>query len=195
MVVFGIAGVLAWVLAEAWMVFGQGVDQMVFNGVMVGSGVIAALLFRRSNRRQDEVLNFSITGRKQEQLPQDVSPGILLYLDERTAILASLLSRGASEIYLEHNELPLGAEIVTRQIQNTLLTQKGLWEKLDPTEKALASAADGRWTAEHRAEVRIWCEQLRLLRWTLGIDAELVPLAHNPQLDFSLAQYNCGAPQ
>lgn len=163
---------------------------MVFNGFVVGTGIIAALLLRRSNRRQDEVLNFSITGRKPQQLPERVSPGVLHYLDERAAILASLLSRAASEVYLEHNELPLRAEIVTRQIQNTFLRQKGLmWEKLDPIEKALVSAADGMWTPEHRAEVVTWCEQLRLLRWTLGIDAELVPLAHNPPVDFSLAHY------
>jgi len=187
--VLGIAGLLVWGVAEAWLVFGQGVGQMILNGFVVGTGVIAALLFRRSNRRQDEVLNFSITGRKPQQLPETVSLRVLVYLDERAAILASLLSRASSEVYLEHNQLPPGAEIVTRQIQNTLLRQKGLWEKLDPTEKALVSAADGLWTAEHRAEVLVWCEQLRLLRWTLGIDAELVPLAHNPPVDFSLAQY------
>jgi hypothetical protein len=48
------------------------------------------------------------------------------------------------------------------------------------------TAADGLWTAEHRAKIVTWCEQLRLLRWTLRIDAELIPLAHNPPVDYSL---------
>jgi hypothetical protein len=36
--------------------------------------------------------------------------------------------------------------------------------------------ADGQWTTEQQNEVATWCEQLRLLRWTFGIDAELMRL-------------------
>jgi len=41
--------------------------------------------------------------------------------------------------------------------------------------------------AMQQNQVIEWCEQLRLLRWVLRIDAEIVPLAHFPKLDFSLA--------
>jgi hypothetical protein len=192
--VFGIVLLLVWIVAEDWLVFilpasdGHGAFQTVFNGFVVATGFIAALLLRRANRKQDELLNFSITGRNPRQLPEDVSPEIHRYPGERAVILASLLARAGGEVWLEHHELPPGAEVVTRQVQNTLLRQIGLWEKLEPTEIALVSAADGLWTAAQRMEVITWCEQLRLLRWTLGMDAELMPLAHNPQVDYSLAR-------
>ncbi len=32
-----------------------------------------------------------------------------------------------------------------------------------------------------------WCEQLRLLRWALRVDDEIMPLAHFPPLYFTLA--------
>ncbi len=64
----------------------------------------------------------------------------------------------------------------------------GLWDKLEPAETELVTVADGLWTVEQHNNVTKWCEQLRLLRWALGIDAELAPLEHFPQVDFSLAQ-------
>jgi hypothetical protein len=102
--VFGILLLLAWIAAEAWLVFvvpareGHGVLQLVFNGFVVATGFIAALLLRRSNRKQDELLNFSITGRNPRQLPEDVLPEVRRYLG------------------------------VTRQVQNTLLRQMPLGE-------------------------------------------------------------------
>lgn len=186
--VLGIVVFIIWWGGETWYVFGQGTDQAVFNGFVVGTGIIAALLFRRSNRKQDEILNFSITGRNPRQLPERVSPEVERYLGDRIVILASLVSRAGSEVYLAMHELPPGAESVTRQKQNTLLRQRGLWERLDPTERALASIADGLWSVEQQGEVIVWCERLRLLRWTLGVDAEIIPLAHHPRVDYSLAR-------
>lgn len=185
---------LAWIVGEAWVIFvlpareGGGVFQMIFNGFAIGSGFIAALLLRRSNRKQDEILNFSITGRYPQPLPEQVSSDVRRYLEGRAVILASLLARAASEVYILNNQLPPGAEVVTRQIQNTLLRKMGLWEQLDRHESELAMAADGLWTPEQRNEVITWCEQLRLLRRTLGIDAEVIPLAHNPSVDFSIVR-------
>jgi hypothetical protein len=48
--VLGTAGLLVLALAEAWWDCGQGASQMVFNGFVVGTGIIAALLIRRANR-------------------------------------------------------------------------------------------------------------------------------------------------
>src|SRR5262249_30631111 len=91
-------------------------------------------------------------------------------------------------IYLMSHELQEGAEVITRQVQNEALRRLGLWEKLEPGEMLLASAADGKWTEEQRVQVLTWCEYLRLLRWTLGIDAELIPLAHCPRVDYTLGR-------
>lgn len=177
---------LGWIVAEVWLVFGHGAFQTVFNGFILATGFIAFLLLRRSNRKQNELLNFSLVGRDPRQVPEGISAEARRHLEERARIVASLLARGAGEVHLESHELPPGAEVVTRQIQNTALRRMGLWEKLDSTEAALVSAPDGFWTSAERMQVVTWCEQLRLLRWTLRIDAELIPLAHFPRVDFSL---------
>jgi hypothetical protein len=169
---------------------GQGIWNAAFYAFIFGTGTIAAILMRRWHRKQDELLNYSLTGRSPLR-PQDVtdaSPELRAYLEERALIVASLLARAASEIYLQHNQLSPGLEVVTRQTQNALLRENGLWNKLEQAEADLVSAADGRWSVEQQNQVFVWCEQLRLLRWVIGLDSELVPLAHFPTLDFSLSR-------
>jgi len=160
-----------------------------FYGLIFTSGAVAVFIIRRSHRKQNDLLNYSLTGLNPRPVPaEDVSPPVRSYLQERALIIASLLARAASEIHIEHHDLPAGAEVSTRQVQNALLRRKGLWDKLEPAEIELVSAADGRWTVEQQNNVTKWCEQLRLLRWALGIDAELMPLAQFPKVDFSLAR-------
>ncbi len=161
----------------------------IFYAFIFGSGTVAALLMRRWHRKQDEVLNFSLTGQSRAH-PQDasiVSSEIRIYLEERALILASLVVRGGSEAYLHRNDLGAGLEIVTRQTQNCFLREHRLWEKLERIEFSLASLADGQWTEEQYGRLVDWSEQVRLLRWILKVDSEIVPLAHYPRLDFSLA--------
>jgi hypothetical protein len=38
------------------------------------------------------------------------------------------------------------------------------------------ASPDGAWTVEQASQVLVWSEQLRLLRWILGIDSELEPI-------------------
>jgi hypothetical protein len=162
---------------------------IAFYGFIFGAGAIACILLRRAYRRQDELLSFSLTA-PPRTVPQEadrVSPRIRAFLEERALIVGSLLTRAGSEIYLDHHELPPGSEVTTRQTQNALLRQHGLWDKLEPDEAVLARAPDGVWTVEQQSAVTQWCEQLRLLRWTLGIDAELKPLAAFPKVDMSLS--------
>lgn len=71
-------------------------------------------------------------------------------MEERALIIASLLARGSSEIYLQHYELAQGMEVITRQVQNSFLRDTGLWEKLEQPEADLASAADGLWSVEQQ---------------------------------------------
>lgn len=160
-----------------------------FYGLIFTGGAVAVFVLRRSHRKQNELLNYSLTGLSPRPLTAaDVSPAVCSYLQERAFIIASLLVRAASEIHIEHHELPVNAQVLTRQIQNARLRGMGLWDKLEPAETELVTVADGLWTVEQHNNVTKWCEQLRLLRWALGIDAELAPLEHFPQVDFSLAQ-------
>jgi hypothetical protein len=156
---------------------------------ILGTGTTAAIIIRRAHKRQDELLEFSLTGqdRRRQQDPSGIPAAVCSYLEERAVIIASLLARGGSELNLQHIPLPPGAEIVTRQIQNGLLRERGLWQKLEQPEADLTGAPDGCWSVEQRTQVVTWCEQLRLLRWVLGIDGDLLPLAHCPTLDFSLS--------
>src|SRR5579863_9915414 len=43
-------------------------------------------------------------------------------------------------------------------------------------------------TSSSRAKFLRWCEQLRLLRWVLGIDTDLMPLAHFSKTDFAMSR-------
>jgi hypothetical protein len=160
-----------------------------FYVLIFASGVSAALLMHGWHRKQDDLLNFSLTGQERSR-PADssgVSVEVRSYLEQRALIIASLLARASSEIGLRDRQLPPGMEVVTRQIQNALLRERGLWNVLEPSEAELARAPDGGWTVEQRNEVICWCEQLRLLRWALGADSELTPLVHSPKIDLSLS--------
>jgi hypothetical protein len=143
-------------------------------------------LLRRSHKRENDFLKFSLTGQR-EPVPQ-VHAAVEQYLRDRMVILASLVARAASEAQLRKHPIPKGAVPVMRQRQNTLLRETGLWEKLEPEEEALAAAADGQWTTEQVNGAEIWCEQLRLLRWVLGMDSILTPLTHFPRSDFALTE-------
>ena len=160
-----------------------------FYTFIFASGTLAAIMMRRWHKKQDEILNTSLTGRNPLR-PQELTfphEGVRAYLYERSLIIASLLSRAASEIYLANSDdTGTLAQVATRQTQNAFLRERGLWLKLEQSEFELASIADGQWPATQQNNVIEWCEQLRLLRWVLRIDSEIVPLAHFPKLDFSL---------
>lgn len=115
---------------------------------------------------------------------EEVSPQTIAYLRKRLRIIASLAQRAASEIGL-HTTAQSGIRGV-REEQNTLLRQLGLWDDLEPGERELVSSPDGAWTDEQRSAVPSWLEQLRLLRWVLGIDGEIAPLNWQLQPDFAL---------
>lgn len=119
--------------------------------------------------------------------PEDVPETVRRYLQERAVITASLIARAQTEVYLRNHRLPAGPHVITRQIQNTRLRELGLWEKLEPAESAAAIAADGWWMEAQCVEVFPWSEQLRLLRWTLGVDDELSSLARSPRVDYASA--------
>jgi hypothetical protein len=126
---------------------------------------------------------------KQEDPPTLPIAGVVKqYLENRTVIVAALLARAGSEIHFTQNQLPDGQQIVTRQILNQKLREFALWEQLEPAESALMSAPDQSWTMEQHQQTIAWCEQLRLLRWTLRIDAEMLGLEDQPVLDYTLAR-------
>lgn len=159
----------------------------VFYLISFGAAILVRFLLNRSNRKQSEMLKYSITGAVDPapREPTDISHSVRTYISERTLILASLIVRGASEVLIHQRSLSR-SQAETRQTQNAFLRNRGLWEKLEAPERELASLADGSWTIEQQFGVASWCEQLRLLRWLLHVDAELMPLAHFPKVDLTL---------
>ena len=69
-----------------------------------------------------------------------------------------------------------------------MLRESGLWDQLEAEEADLFRAADGIWTSEQKSHTSSWCEQLRLLRWAIGLDAEIEPLAHVPKPHIGLTE-------
>jgi hypothetical protein len=154
-----------------------------------GTGSLAAVLMRRWHRKQNELLNYSLTGQTVRDLDGkfDLAPPVRTYLEDRALIIASLLARSVSEIHVHQQEDHDLSDIFTRQFLNGFLREHGLWDKLELDEADLVIAADGRWTSEQEGSVVLWSEQLRLLRWVLGLDTEIVPLWHYTAVDFRLS--------
>ena len=157
--------------------------------ITIPIAVFVRFVILRSHKRQEELLRTSITGatRLGDQ-ETEATPAVRAYLEERAIVIAALMTRAGGEVQMSLNELSAGVEVITRQTQNALLRERGLWNRLEGPEAELMSAADGTWSQAARNQALIWCEQLRLLRWTLRVDPELTPLAHFPQVDFSLAR-------
>lgn len=181
---FIITGLLAYLLAYvSFIVFcaiSQGPWAIALWMGILGAAVLVNFLLRRSHREQDDLLRHSLTGNawSDQRMAGAVSPTVRSYLAERAIIISSLVARAASEIWLHHNQVPEGAQPIARQVQNSFLRDRGLWSTLEPLERDLLSAPNGQWNGAQQNEATTWCEQLRLLRWALGIDGELLPLAH-----------------
>jgi hypothetical protein len=167
--------------------------------LLAGMGLALIWLFLDGNPENSTILIallpalaagswFITRGTREDPVTLPIPPAIKQYLEDRTVIIAALLSRSGSEIYFESHQLPGGQEIITRQILNGKLRDLGLWDKLDPAESAVMSAPDQTWSREQKQQSIAWCEQLRLLRWTLRIDSEVMGLQHAPQIDFSIAR-------
>ncbi len=187
---FGLTCLLSICAFEVYLLYLSGRWTAPLYGVLFAAAGLALVLVRGSHRRQAKAFRDSLTGRAShsQQISDEIPTTTRTYLEQRALITASLVSRAASEIYLQYNEVPAGLELITRQTQNQILRRSGLWEKLEPAEVDLVHAADGLWTVEQQNQFPIWCERLRLLRWVLRIDDELTPLAHFPKPDLSLTR-------
>ncbi len=157
--------------------------------VMLLPGFAGGFLMRGLARRHGSyTAQISIANHLSANIPFVVNASVRGYVAERARIIAALLDRAGSELYLRNHEIPDGSEIVARQRQNQLLLKAGVWEKLERSEVELLSLPDRAWSQEQCNMSVVWCEQIRLLRWTLRLDAEIMPLAHFPPLDFTLAK-------
>ncbi|MBE0656751.1 MAG: hypothetical protein IH602_03620 [Bryobacteraceae bacterium] len=156
--------------------------------VLFLTALVVVWLIRRSSRRQEELFSHSLTGTGVQPAmeKQSPSPVVLRYLERRAVVAAALLARGIVEIERARME-DLLVESDARPTLNSMLRSAARWESLDPIEADLMGRPEGSWTSEQQMLVTVYSEELRLLRWVLGIDAELAPLAHCPKADLALA--------
>src|ERR1039458_2303976 len=159
---------------------------IAFDTVIYGSGVAAFFVIRWVHRKnQPTTLSLAVSPGLNQDEVTGPAPSVQRYFAERAAILASLVRRAASEIDLQRSGVR--PEVTTRQNENQLLRKYGLWEKLESPELDLVRVADGEWTVQQQNDLVAWSEQLRILRWVLRLDSELVPLEHFPRPDLRLA--------
>lgn len=162
-----------------------------FQAFILGTGLIAFFIFRRRGARSSQELRFSLTSGR-DLLDASIgsepnSDAFHGYLTERAVILATLVARAGAEIQSQQSgRANHRAGEFARQVQNKLLREQGLWDKLEENERELMRAPGGSWTTDQQAAVVAWCEQLRLLRWVLRVDTVPTPLAQFPGVDFAL---------
>lgn len=155
--------------------------------VIFGCAILILLAIRRSHRRQDAFFQSFLSSGRGDSKSDSSSIEVQQHLVECAVIKGALLARAASESFLKTKEIPDGIVIITRQTQIESLRTQGLWDKLSLEEGDLLRAPDGYWTPEQIQQMVSWCEQLRLLRWVLGLDGEITPLAFFPRTDVSLS--------
>lgn len=160
---------------------GGGGTQFAFYGVLLVAGFVAFRALRKSHARDDQLLNFSLRAVEEKGT---LSSANRSYLRKRVKVVASLLGRGGSEIRIADGRL---GNLLSRTTENDRLRQAELWDELEPIELSLMSKPEGAWSVQERDGVIAWSEQLRLLRWILGVDSELTPLEHFPRPDVRLA--------
>lgn len=148
--------------------------------------VLGTWAILRRWRAQNNLISMSGTEPQVASTPSELA--LYAYLAHRAAIIAALLGRCSSEIYMQHKELPDGVQVITRQVIIGFLKDHSLWEHLERTEADLIMAPDGHWSESQLEKCALWSEQLRMLRWTLQIDRELLPLAAFPQVDFAQSE-------
>lgn len=184
-------GVPLWSMLVFGLLLGVGLPpeqrstQLLFHAIMFCLGCAVALVVRRSNRRSDEFLRTSIIGRPAATShPPTNAPAVRQFLAERMNIETSFVVRMLSELEQYWHQLPNGSDL--RSVLNQLLRQQDLWNRLEPDEAELAALPHGTWPAAHTDRIFERVERLRLLRWVLQYDEELLPLASFPALDAAL---------
>lgn len=169
---------------------GMGIWTVPFYGLIFGSGFLAFILIRKLNRRNQRIFQPSFI---QQSLPSEkdcsVSSSVVqTYMIQRASIMAGLVLRAASELSLNGPDAHDLAEAGIRGAINKMLRKSKLWDHLEAGEADLFCAPDGAWTSEQKNNMHSWCEQLRLLRWTMGLDPDIVPLAHLPKPEVTLTE-------
>lgn len=139
----------------------------LFYPLLVGV-IVATIIIRRRTTRES----------RPEHM-QPVDPSVAGYLRKRAVIVEVLMLRASAEHAVQMNAAKFH-EGAWRQYLNAELRNLGIWEDLEPKEKDLLAAPEGRWSEQQICNLPEWAEQGRLLRWVLRLNDALTPLDRVP---------------
>jgi hypothetical protein len=170
--------VLIWLAASCWLLYEAGL--MVYLGfwgtlcslcvLLLGFGV-AVLIGKSNARATDSLLKLSA-----KPAPADED-----YRGHRTKLARELLKTailvdraGFEALHREGKILPAHLGICRRRTLD-LAQRTGLWEDFTGSEQALLLSQEGSWEWKDTWPLVLRVEDVRVLRWVVGIDSVLVP--------------------
>lgn len=116
----------------------------------------------------------------------EIAPAVRDYLIQRMFILKCLVIRGHGELFARAGVLPPDLDHIVRELMNSFLRERGVWGSLEPDELQLMADTQGSWPIESIQRLTAWCEQARVLRWTLRIDDRISSVTQFPRQDLQL---------
>ncbi len=165
---------LAWVAYELWSLFFLGIWGALFWGLVMALAIGVAAVLARSHRRTDEsMLRLSSPAVLPDQ------GGLLHHRPKLIAELiraAVLVDRAGIELMHGNRKADLARAGIARRRTLDAAKTSGTWDGLQPAEQDLLLSQEGSWDPGEAWSKVLRVEDVRVLRWVLGIDSLLSPL-------------------
>lgn len=167
-----IFGALAYVAYDVWAFLYLGLAGTVFMVVIMTLAIGLALLLAHSHRRTDEsMLHLA----QRAPVPEEDYALYRPKLVQTLYATAALVDRAGIE--LMHRQGRINSTNAGGSRQRTLsLARNCAWDQLSEPARGLLLSPEGSWSEADTWSTIFCMEQVRVLRWVLGIDAILAPL-------------------
>lgn len=167
-----IFGALAYLAYDVWAFHYLGVVSTIVMVVSLTAAIGLALLLARSHHRTDESMLHLAT---RESPAADDCTRHRLRIVETLLGTAALVDRAGME--LMHRQGSMNPAYIGVSRQRTLQLVRGCgWEQMSGEAQALLLSPEGSWSEADTWSMIFRVEQVRVLRWVLGVDTILAPL-------------------
>jgi hypothetical protein len=147
---------------------------------------VAMFFFARKWTERYELIQLNRNLPPDRNLPPAEDVDVKSAIFHEASWLAALLRRSGSERAMEKGVAP-GMEVITRRVILEELRSRNLLDGLDSHIRDLLSAPDGSWSGEQKRVTRSCWEFLVVLRWALGLDADLRSISLSPEYRAEMA--------
>jgi hypothetical protein len=176
---------------------------LVYLGWVIGSGgvllvpfVIPVLWWRSRRERENAPLHIvQPSAPLVIALSDEAARELLTYFRDLTLVYAVTINRANSEAFLKQKELPEGVEVISRRVLLDMLRSRRLWDRISSYDREAMMIADGHWDWETINHAVSKTEELRLLRWLLGVDPYLPAVGQQLDMPARLAFDITNAPE